>query len=180
MPVQHASNRLLKRMRRAITRERTEDLFARIREEVPGIAIRSTVLVGHPGETEEDHEELLVFLERTRMDRVGTFVYSHEENTHSYSFEDDVPAETKQKRFDDVMTLQQAISLELNTAKVGETLRVLVDRPGENGFVGRTEFDSPEVDNEVLVRTGQLTVGEFYDVRIDKAEPYDLEGRVSR
>ena len=178
MPVQHASNAVLKRMRRAITRERTEELFTKIREDVPGIAIRSTLLVGHPGETDDDHREMMEFLERMRLDRVGAFIYSHEENTHSYSFEDDVPAEVKQQRFDEVMLLQQRISLELNASRVGTTMRTLIDRQDGDTFVGRTEYDSPEVDNEVRVHGQELDIGSFYPVNITGAEEYDLVGVV--
>lgn len=178
MPIQHISDRVLKRMRRAINRKRTEALLKRIREEVPGIAIRSTILVGHPGETKDDHRELLEFLEATRLDRVGVFVYSHEESTHSHTYEDDIPAEVKQQRLDDVMRLQQGISLELNQARVGQVLKTLIDRQEDSVFVGRSEFDSPEVDNEVIVENGGLEVGSFYPVSITEGREYDLVGAV--
>lgn len=180
MPFQHASTRMLKIMRRAITQERSEVLIGRIREAIPDITLRSTLLVGHPGETEEDFQELLDFLERTRLDRVGVFQYSHEADTHSHTLEDDVSEEDKQRRFEEVMILQQGISLELNQAKVGQTLRCLIDRPGdeEGTWIGRSEADSPDVDNEVIVSGADLQVGEFYPVRITAAREYDLEGDV--
>jgi len=176
MPIQHISDAVLRRMRRAMNGKKTEDLIARIREEVPGIAIRTTLLVGHPGETEADHEMLLSFLERTKLDRVGVFTYSHEENTHSHVYPDDVPAPVKERRRDEVMRLQQRISHEINRAKIGGTLRTLIDRKDKGVYIGRTEADSPEVDNEVFVKGKGLKVGEFYPVRITAAQEYDLEG----
>jgi ribosomal protein S12 methylthiotransferase len=179
MPIQHIASPLLKIMRRAIDRRRTEELLARIRAEVPGIALRTTVLVGHPGETEDHHRELLEFLETVRFDRLGCFMYSHEENTHSHRYADDVPPEVKQRRFDEVMQGQQKISRELNRAKVGRILQTLVDRRHGAGFVGRTEHDSPEVDNEVHIDSPGLKIGEFYPVHITEAREYDLAGRVA-
>jgi len=178
MPIQHISSNVLKIMRRAINRDRTEDLIARIREEVPGIAMRTTLLVGHPGETEEDHAELMDFLESTRLDRVGVFQYSHEENTHAHTLEDDVPEEVKQKHFEEVMILQQQISLENNKGRVGKILKTLIDTKEDGLFVGRTEYDSPEVDNMVKISGSGLRFGDFVDVRITEAEPYDLVGEV--
>jgi ribosomal protein S12 methylthiotransferase len=179
MPIQHISSNVLKIMRRAINRERTETLLAKIREQVPGIALRTTLLVGHPGETEQDHEELLGFLERTRLDRVGVFQYSHEENTHAHTLEDDVPAEVKQQRFDDVMILQQGISLEKNQAQVGKVMKTLIDGKQDGAFFGRTEYDSPEVDNRVILEEASaLRVGDFVDVEITQGLEYDLVGRV--
>ena len=178
MPVQHISSTVLKRMRRAIDQERTEGLIQQIRAEVPGISIRTTLLVGHPGETEQDHEKLLDFLTRFRMERVGVFQYSHEENTHSHTLVDDVPAAIKQRRFDEVMKLQQGISHEMNQTKIGQTLRVLVDRKEGRTFRGRSEADSPEVDNEVIIKN-KVTVGEFADVTITDAFEYDLVGEVA-
>jgi ribosomal protein S12 methylthiotransferase len=178
MPVQHISTPVLKRMRRAIDRERTEELLLRIRAEVPGITLRTTLLVGHPGETEEDHAQLLDFLTRHRIERVGVFPYSHEENTHSHTFADDVPAAVKQRRFDEVMQLQQSISREINQAKLGQTLRVLVDRKEGRTWRGRTEGDSPEVDNEVLLKGRDLAPGRFVQARITQAFEYDLVGEV--
>lgn len=178
MPIQHISNNLLKIMRRAINRSRTEALFETIRKEIPGIAIRTTVLVGHPGETDDDHRELLDFLGQIRFDRVGTFMYSHEEDTHSYQFADDIPDEIKQQRFEDVMAMQQRISLELNQRKVGQTFKTIVDRQQNGFFIGRTEHDSPEVDNEVILNEENLSIGHFYNVCVEEAKEYDLVGRV--
>lgn len=179
MPIQHISSNVLKIMRRAINRERTETLLANIREQVPGIALRTTLLVGHPGETEQDHEELLGFLERTRLDRVGVFQYSHEENTHAHTLEDNVPAEVKQQRFEDVMILQQGISLEKNQARVGKVMKTLIDGKQDGTFFGRTEYDSPEVDNRVILEEASgLRFGDFVDVEITQGLEYDLVGRV--
>lgn len=179
MPLQSGSDAVLKRMRRGITRQKTEDLVQQIRETVPGIALRTTLISGYPGETEEDFEETYSFVERMRFDRLGIFNYSHEENTHAYLVEDDVPEETKQERSDDIMALQQGISEELNQAKVGNTYKVMVDRKESGYFVGRTEFDSPEVDNEVLISAEQYArLGDFVQVKIDKAEEFDLYGKI--
>ncbi|MBU0679562.1 MAG: 30S ribosomal protein S12 methylthiotransferase RimO [Verrucomicrobia bacterium] len=178
MPIQHASDAMLKRMRRATSRAKLTDLIKRIRDEVPGVAIRSTLLVGHPGETEREHEELLDFLKETRLERVGAFIYSHEENTHSYTFDDDVPAEVKEQRLDQVMLLQQNISLELNKARIGQVMKTIIDREEGTVAIGRTEFDSPDIDNEVIVESPGLEVGEFYDVTITDGEEYDLVGKV--
>lgn len=179
IPLQHGSTRMLQLMRRGTTREKTEQLLATIREKVPGIAIRTTLIGGHPGETEEDFAEMMGFVERSRFDRLGIFSYSHEENTHAYSMADDVPAEVKQQRVDAIMELQQGISLELNQQKVGQTFKVLVDRKEEGQYIGRTEFDSPEVDNEVIIDSGDqyLRVGDFVQVKIESASEFDLHGR---
>jgi ribosomal protein S12 methylthiotransferase len=179
MPLQSGSDGVLKRMRRGITRQKTEDLVQQIRETVPGIALRTTLISGYPGETEEDFEETYSFVERMRFDRLGIFNYSHEENTHAYLVEDDVPEDTKQERSDDIMALQQGISEELNQEKVGKTFKVMVDRKESGYFVGRTEFDSPEVDNEVLISAEQYArLGDFVQVKIDKAEEFDLYGKI--
>ena len=180
IPLQHASTRMLQLMRRGTTRDKTEDLLKKIRDKVPGIAIRTTMIVGHPGETEVDYEELVDFVEKSRFDRMGVFTYSHEENTHSYSMPDDVPSEIKQQRLDDVMEVQQNISLELNTAKIGSTYKVLIDRKEGGSFIGRTEFDSPEVDNEVIIesRENYLRIGDFVNVKITSASEFDLTGEV--
>lgn len=181
MPLQHASTALLKRMRRGSGRPQLESLIQQIRQTVPGIALRTTFIVGFPGETEADHQELLDFLRQQRFDRVGVFTYSHEENTHAFQYQDDVPADTKARRRDEVMALQQEISLELNRARVGQTLPVVIDRQEGHWFIGRSEFDSPEVDNEVLITPapGQtLRIGEFYSIRITDATEYDLMGEV--
>ncbi|MFN7749818.1 MAG: 30S ribosomal protein S12 methylthiotransferase RimO [Cyclobacteriaceae bacterium] len=179
IPLQHGSTRMLQLMRRGTTREKTEQLLATIREKVPGIAIRTTLIGGHPGETEEDFAEMMGFVERSRFDRLGIFSYSHEENTHAYSMADDVPAEVKQQRVDAIMELQQGISLELNQQKVGQTFKVLVDRKEEGQYIGRTEFDSPGVDNEVIIDSDDqyLRVGDFVQVKIESASEFDLHGR---
>jgi ribosomal protein S12 methylthiotransferase len=179
MPLQSGSDGVLKRMRRGITRQKTEELVHQIRETVPGIALRTTLISGYPGETEEDFEETYSFVERMRFDRLGIFNYSHEENTHAYLVEDDVLEETKQERSDDIMALQQGISEELNQEKVGKTFKVMIDRKESGYFVGRTEFDSPEVDNEVLISAEQYArLGDFVQVKIDKAEEFDLYGKI--
>lgn len=178
MPLQHGSSNMLKRMRRGITQERTEKLVSDIRDRVPGIAIRTTLIAGFPGETQADHEDGLRWIERMRFDRLGCFTYSHEEDTHAFSMDDDVPAEVKQERATEMMEVQGGVSYELNQAKVGKVLRVLVDK-AEGGFYhSRTEHDSPEVDNEVLIATsaGHLRIGDFADVRIASAREHDLEG----
>ncbi|MFM6915609.1 MAG: 30S ribosomal protein S12 methylthiotransferase RimO, partial [Aquirufa sp.] len=179
MPLQSGSDAMLKHMRRGITREKTEELIHTIREKVPGIALRTTLISGYPVETEEDFEETYSFVERMRFDRLGIFNYSHEENTHAYLVNDDVPEDVKQFRSDEIMALQQGISEELNQAKVGQTLKVMVDRKESGYFVGRTEFDSPEVDNEVLIPAEQYArLGDFVTVKINKAEEFDLYGDI--
>lgn len=179
MPLQTGSTEILKLMRRGITREKTEILIDQIRQKVPDIALRTTLIVGHPGETDELFDETYDFVEKMRFDRLGVFQYSHEENTHSYTFEDDVPAEVKQERADAIMALQQNISWELNQDKIGKTFKVLFDRKEGGYFVGRTEFDSPEVDNEVLLPAGSyVRLGDFAQVRITKAEEFDLYGEL--
>ena len=176
MPLQHATTRMLQSMRRGITREKTDELIQTIREKVPGIALRTTLIAGYPGETKEDFEEMKKWVETSRFDRLGVFTYSHEENTHAHSLKDDVPARTKKKRADEIMEVQSEISFELNQEKIGKTVRVLIDRIEGNYFIGRTEFDSPEVDNEVLIEKSKdyLRVGDFATVKIDRAEHYDL------
>ncbi len=180
MPLQHGSTEMLKRMRRGITREKTEALINSIREKVPGIALRTTLIAGHPGETEAEFEEMYSFVEKMRFDRLGIFTYSHEDQTHSYSMADDVPAETKQERADEIMALQEGISAELNERKVGKTFKVLFDRKEGGYFIGRTESDSPEVDNEVLVdaSTHYVRPGNFANIRITSAAEFDLYGEV--
>jgi ribosomal protein S12 methylthiotransferase len=179
MPLQSGSDAVLKHMRRGITREKTEELIHTIREKVPGIALRTTLISGYPGETEEDFEETYSFVERMRFDRLGIFNYSHEENTHAYLVNDDVPEDVKQFRSDEIMAVQQGISEELNQEKVGQTLKVMVDRKESGFFVGRTEFDSPEVDNEVLIPAEQYArLGDFVNVKINKAEEFDLYGDI--
>ena len=179
MPLQHGSTEMLKLMRRGITREKTEDLIKTIRDTVPGIALRTTLITGHPGETEEYFEEMYRFVEETKFERLGVFQYSHEENTHAYTMADDIPAEVKQERNDLIMELQQGISQELNLEKIGQTFKVLFDRKEGGYFIGRTEFDSPEVDNEVLVRASQyVRQGDFANIRITDATEFDLYGEV--
>ncbi len=179
MPLQTGSTELLKLMRRGITREKTEELVHTIREKVPGIALRTTLIVGHPGETEAMFEETYDFVERMRFDRLGVFTYSHEENTHSFSMPDDIPDDIKQERADAIMEVQQGISYELNQERVGNTYKVLFDRKEGGYFIGRTEFDSPEVDNEVLVKATQFVrQGDFADIRITEAHEFDLYGEV--
>ncbi len=176
IPLQHGSSRILQLMRRGTTREKTEALLRTIREKVPGIAIRTTLIAGHPGETEQDFDEMMKFVEDMRFDRLGVFPYSHEDNTHSFSMADDVPDELKQERVDALMNLQQGISLELNRAKIGNTYKVLIDRKESGNFIGRTEFDSPEVDNEVLMDGTKeyLRVGDFVQAKVTNATEFDL------
>lgn len=176
IPLQHGSSRMLQLMRRGTTREKTETLLETIREKVPGIAIRTTLIAGHPGETEADVEETLRFVEKSRFDRLGVFGYSHEENTHSHSMPDDIPAEVKQERVDQIMELQQGISLELNQQKIGKEYKILIDRKEEGNFIGRTEYDSPEVDNEVMLdaKKNYLRIGDFVQAKVVQASEFDL------
>ena len=180
IPLQHGSTSMLKAMRRGITREKTEALIEKMRETVPGIAIRTTLISGYPGETEEDFQEMYDWVKRSRFDRLGIFTYSHEENTHAYNAEDDVPEEVKRERADKIMELQSGISYELNQEKIGKTYKVLFDKVEGDYFIGRTEFDSPEVDNEVLVKKENtyIRLGDFTNVKITNADHYDLYGVV--
>jgi ribosomal protein S12 methylthiotransferase len=179
MPLQHASNNMLKAMRRNITREEMTELIQQIREKVPGICLRTTLIAGFPGETEDDVEELKEFLKLHRFDRVGIFQYSHEENTSAYDLVDDVPAEVKAERAQEIMEVQQEISLEKNMEKIGKTFKVLIDKKEAGRYLGRTEFDSVEVDNEVVIHSkNKLTIGDFVNVKITKAYDYDIEGEV--
>lgn len=178
--LQHISNHMLKIMRRNITKEHTYELIRRIREEVPGIHLRTTMLVGHPGETEEDFDELIDFLRFARFERLGAFAYSNEESTYAYEhYQDDIPEEIKQQRLDRVMAVQQEISAEINSGKVGSKIKVIIDRMEEDYYIGRTEFDSPEVDPEVLIplATEGVKVGEFYQAEITDASDFDLYAR---
>ena len=179
IPVQHISDNVLKIMRRGITRRRTYELLNTIKEKVPGITLRTTLLVGHPGETLQDFEELKQFIQDFEFDRLGVFTYSHEENTHAYSLEDEIPAAEKQRRAEELMALQEEISLKKNQAKIGQTLKVLFDRKEGEYFVGRSEADSPEVDNEVLVKASEhfIRLGDFADILITEAESFDLFGK---
>lgn len=180
MPLQHITDNMLKSMKRGTTKQKTIDLVNQIRDKVPGITLRTTLIAGYPGETEKDHEEMLRWVEDTRFDRLGIFTYSHEENTSAYGLIDDVPAEVKQQRAEAVMEIQQGISFEINQTKVGNTYKTLFDRKEGDYFIGRTEADSPEVDNEVLVsaKDTYVRVGDFANVKISKAEEFDLYGDV--
>jgi ribosomal protein S12 methylthiotransferase len=179
LPLQHASDKMLNAMKRQISKAEMEDLIFAIREKVPGICLRTTLIAGFPGETEEDVNELKSFLQRHRFDRVGIFTYSHEEGTSAYELSDDVPADEKEKRAQEIMEVQQEISYELNLQKVGKTFKTLIDKKEAGRYLGRTEFDSAEVDNEVILYSdSELAIGEFADVLITKAYDYDLEGKV--
>jgi len=179
MALQHISDNMLTKMRRKINKEDTLELLKRIRREVPGIYIRTTLMVGHPGETEEDFNELCDFVKEARFERMGAFTYSEEEGTYAAKhYKDEIPLEVKQERLDTLMLLQQTISEELNTTKIGQTLKVIIDREESDYFIGRTEFDSPEVDPEVFISKDKtLIAGQFYDVKITSAGPYDLFGQ---
>lgn len=180
MPLQHISDNMLKSMRRGITRQKTTDLVNVIRDRVPEIALRTTLICGYPGETEADFEEMKEWVEESRFDRLGCFTYSHEEKTHAHSLVDDVPQDVKEQRVEEIMDIQQGISLEKNIQKVGQTFKVLVDKLEGNFFVGRTQFDSPEVDNEVLLEASAdyAAPGSFVNARIERAEDFDLYGRI--
>jgi ribosomal protein S12 methylthiotransferase len=172
---------MLKAMKRGITREKTEQLIADIRAKVPNIALRTTLISGFPGETDADFQEMYDWVEKSRFERLGIFTYSHEENTSAYALEDDVPAEIKQQRADEIMELQAGISYQLNQDKVGKEFKVLFDKAEGDYFIGRTEFDSPEVDNEVLVKISEdnhVRIGDFAQVKIDSADHYDLYGHI--
>lgn len=179
MPLQHASDNMLKAMRRNITRSEMNDIIHQIRETVPGICLRTTLIAGFPGETEKDVEDVKEFLQEHRFDRVGIFSYSHEENTTAYQLEDNIPAEEKEARAQEIMEVQQEISLEKNQEKVGKTFKVMVDKKEAGRYLGRTEFDSVEVDNEVVIHSNKkLPIGDFVNVKITKAYDYDIEGEV--
>jgi ribosomal protein S12 methylthiotransferase len=180
MPLQHISDSMLKSMRRGINKQKTIDVVNQIRDKVPGIAMRTTLITGYPGETERDFEEMQRWVEDTKFDRLGCFTYSHEEKTHAHSLVDDVPEEVKQARADAIMEIQQEISFEKNQERIDNTYKVLIDKKDGNFFVGRTEYDSPEVDNEVLIdaTVDYATVGSFVNVKIDTAEDFDLYGHI--
>lgn len=180
MPLQHAADNILTAMRRNITNAQTRELIHQIRERIPSIAIRTTMLVGFPNESDSDFEELKNFVEDMRFERLGVFTYSHEEDTRAHGLPDNIPQETKEERAAELMSLQEGISLELNQQKVGNTYKVLFDRKEGGHFIGRTEFDSPEVDNEVLVdaKTSYVRVGDFAKVKITSAEEFDLYGEI--
>ena len=179
MPLQHISDRMLKSMRRGTTTRKTNELIQQIREKVPGIALRTTLIAGYPGETEDDFQEMKDWVREIRFERLGIFAYSHEENTHAFSMEDDVPDEVKRERAAEIMDIQQQISAEKNSEKEGKTFKVLIDRKEGNYFIGRTEFDSPEVDNEVLLdaKENYVRIGDFVNVKIERAEEFDLYGK---
>lgn len=178
IPLQHISDKILTSMKRGTTQEKTTKLLNKFREAVPEMAIRTTLIVGYPGETEEDFQALKDFVKAMRFDRLGCFTYSHEENTTAYELADDVPEEVKLQRANEIMELQSQISWELNQAKVGKVFRCLIDRKEGNYFVGRTEYDSPDVDNEVLIdaKKHYVKIGDFTDVKITEAVDYDLYG----
>jgi ribosomal protein S12 methylthiotransferase len=180
MPLQHITDNMLKSMRRGITKQKTIDIVNEIRDRVPGIAMRTTLITGYPGETQQDFEEMAQWVEDTKFDRLGCFTYSHEEKTHAHSLVDDVSEEVKQERADAIMEIQQGISFDKNQEKVGNTYKVLVDKKDGDYFVGRTEFDSPEVDNEVLIDASidYATIGSFVNVQINSAEDFDLYGQI--
>jgi ribosomal protein S12 methylthiotransferase len=180
MPLQHITDNMLKSMRRGITKQKTIDVVNEIRDRVPGIAMRTTLITGYPGETERDFEEMQRWVEDTKFDRLGCFTYSHEEKTHAYALVDDVPEEVKQARADAIMEIQQDISFEKNQERIGNTYKVLIDKKDGPYFVGRTEYDSPEVDNEVLIdaTVDYATIGSFVNVKIDTAEDFDLYGHI--
>ena len=180
MPLQHISDNMLKSMRRGITKQKTIDIVNQIRDKVPGIAMRTTLITGYPGETQQDFQEMQQWVEDTKFDRLGCFTYSHEEKTHAFDLVDDVPDEVKQERADAIMEIQQGISFDKNQEKIGNTYKVLIDKKDGDYFVGRTEYDSPEVDNEVLISAiiDYATVGSFVNVKIDTAEDFDLYGHI--
>jgi len=180
MPLQHISDDMLKSMRRGTTKQKTIDLVNKIRDKVPNIAMRTTLICGYPGETETNFEEMKNWVEETRFDRLGCFTYSHEEKTHAHDLVDNVPQEVKEQRVEDIMGIQQAISFDLNQQKVGKSFKVLIDKKEGDYFVGRTQFDSPEVDNEVLIdaKSNYATPGNFVTAKIDRAEDFDLYGTI--
>ena len=179
MPLQHISDSVLKGMKRGTTKKRTTELLHQIREKVPGIALRTTLISGFPGETDADHQELLGFVKETKFERLGIFPYSHEENTSAFLLEDNVPSEVKMDRVNEVMQLQSGIAAKWNSDQIGKRLKVLVDRKESSVLIGRTEFDSPEVDNEVVMEPfGDVKSGDFVEVEIIDAEAYDLVGKI--
>jgi ribosomal protein S12 methylthiotransferase len=176
MPLQHGTTKMLQAMRRGITREKTDDLIATIRDRVNNIALRTTLITGFPGETEDDFKELKDWVQKTEFDRLGVFTYSHEENTHAFTMKDDVPVRVKKKRANEIMEIQSEISLKKNQAKVGQEVKVLIDRAEGEYFIGRTQYDSPEVDNEVIIHSpdNYLRIGDFVQAVVTDAEMYDL------
>lgn len=181
MPLQHASDDILKSMRRGITQDKMDRLLDDIRDRVPGIALRTTLIAGYPGETLAHHEDVMRWVERQKFDRLGCFTYSHEENTHAFALTDDVPDEEKQRRVEAIMSIQEGISLEKNEARIGQIYKTLMDRAEDGYWIGRTEFDSPDVDNEVRIAMRDdlhLRIGDFANVKIMGAAPFDLDGEV--
>ncbi len=179
MPLQHASNKMLRAMKRQITREEMEDIIGKIKYKIPGICLRTTLIAGFPGETQDDVEELKTFLQKIEFDRVGIFTYSHEENTSAYDLANDVDEEVKELRAQEIMEVQQEISYKKNEEKIGKTFKVIIDKKEAGRYLGRTEFDSVEVDNEVIVHSSKkLSPGDFVNVKITSAFDYDLEGEV--
>lgn len=180
MPLQHINSRILRSMKRGIGGSKTEELINKIKAEVPGIAIRTTLIVGYPGETEEEYKELYEFVKRTKFDRLGVFTYSPEEDTHAYKLNDDVPEEVKQHRLEEIMMLQQEISFNKNSSYVGSTFKVIIDRKENDNFIGRTQFDSPEVDNEVIITKSEIPIeiGNFYKVKIIGSDFFDLTAKI--
>ncbi len=181
MPLQHADTDILRSMRRGISAEKTMELLDKIKEKIPGVALRSTFIVGYPGETEEKFQKLLDFLQKVRFDRVGAFTYSHEEDTAAYALKDDVPEEVKRERLEKLMNVQYDISLRKNRQKIGRTMRLLIDRYEAAYYIARSEFDSPGVDNEIIIETDKiLTPGKFVDVVITDADAYDLKAKIQQ
>ena len=181
IPLQHGSSKILKSMRRGINREKTVQLIKDIREKVPEIAIRTTLIVGYPGENQQDFLEMYDWVKEMRFDRLGVFTYSHEENTHAYQLDDDVPEAVKKERADAIMELQAGISYELNQEKIGKNFKILIDRIEGDFFIGRSEYDSPDVDNEVLIKKDESTylrIGDFVEVVITSADHFDLFGKI--
>ena len=180
IPLQHISTNILKSMRRGTTKEKTNALLEAFRSKVPGMTIRTTLICGYPGETEEDFQEMKAWVQEQKFDRLGCFTYSHEENTHAYNLVDDVPEEVKQRRVEEIMEIQSQISYDLNQEKIGQTFKVLIDRKEGDNFVGRSEHDSPDVDNEILISAidTYLPIGSFVNVEIIEAYEFDLIGKV--
>ncbi|WP_313578399.1 30S ribosomal protein S12 methylthiotransferase RimO [Chishuiella sp.] len=180
IPLQHISSKILKSMRRGTTHEKTDALLAQFREKVPNMTIRTTLICGYPGETEEDFQEMKAWVQEQKFDRLGCFTYSHEENTHAYNLEDDVPEEVKQRRVEEIMEIQSQISYDLNQEKIGKQFKVMIDRKEGDNFIGRTEHDSPDVDNEVLISAidTYLPIGDFVNVEITEAYEFDLIAKV--
>lgn len=179
MPVQHISNEILQKMRRGITKEKTNELIHKIRSIIPNVALRTTIMVGFPGESERHFQELKEWIEEIKFDRLGVFTYSHEENTAAFKMKDDVPHRIKKQRADEIMYIQQEISYQLNLQKIGQSYKTIIDRKEGNYYIGRTEYDSPDIDNEVLIETqSPLAIGNFYNVKITDATEFDLYGEI--